>query len=174
MSSPAPSAAEPRLWSEEPAPATSAFPLSPPSRPTAPPATALTPITPPVEPPSPLEWLAARSLLDPSQAAARPEVPARRRRRDDDGPAPDPAAAPTTVRPAVPAGPPVRIDDRGGYRVAVRAEPSDDRPGPEQEKRLDEILAENGVSPAAGGRRRRRYRDEDEPDDVLARVLGRN
>jgi hypothetical protein len=37
-----------------------------------------------------------------------------------------------------------------------------------------EILAENGVSPSTGGRRRRRYRDEDEPDDVLARVLRGN
>ena len=81
-------------------------------------------------------------------------------------------------RPAVPSGqPPVRVDDRGAYRVAVRAEPAADRspaPGPGQEKRLDEILAENGVSPPTGGRRRRRYRDEDEDDDVLARVLGRN
>jgi hypothetical protein len=41
--------------------------------------------------------------------------------------------------------------------------------------RLEQILAESGVSPAPG-RRRRRYRDEDDPqppDDVLARVLGR-
>jgi hypothetical protein len=30
------------------------------------------------------------------------------------------------------------------------------------------------MSPAAGGRRRRRYRDEDTADDVLSRVLGRN
>jgi hypothetical protein len=40
--------------------------------------------------------------------------------------------------------------------------------------RVADILAENGVSPSTGGRRRRRYRDEDEPDDVLARVLGSN
>jgi hypothetical protein len=40
--------------------------------------------------------------------------------------------------------------------------------------RVADILAENGVSPPTGGRRRRRYRDEDEGDDVLARVLGRN
>jgi hypothetical protein len=66
--------------------------------------------------------------------------------------------------------PPVRVDDRGGYRAAVRDEPAT-APGTAQEKRLSDILAENGVSPASGGRRRRRYRDEDEPDDVLARVL---
>ncbi|UOX99913.1 hypothetical protein [Blastococcus sp. PRF04-17] len=153
-------ASEPRLWSStEQPPATSAFPLSVPP-----------PVDrPPEEPPSPLEWLAARSLLDP--AAASP----RRRRGDDEGPVPEAAGATTTQRPVVPAGPPpVRIDDRGGYRVAVRDEPAaDGRPGPGQEKRLDQILAENGVAPTAGGRRRRRYRDEDEPDDVLARVLGR-
>jgi hypothetical protein len=40
--------------------------------------------------------------------------------------------------------------------------------------RVSEILAANGVAPPSGGRRRRRYRDEDEPDDVLARVLGGN
>jgi hypothetical protein len=163
-SSPQPPAStdEPRLWSSTEAPsATSAFPLSPPP-------TSLTPITPPVEPPpSPVEWLAARSVLD--------EEP-RRRRGDEDAPATDPAAAPTTQRPAVPPSspPPVRTDDRGGYRVAVRDEPTEEAPRPGQEKRLDQILAENGVSPPTGGRRRRRYRDEDESDDVLARVLGRN
>lgn len=76
-------------------------------------------------------------------------------------------------RPAVPAHPPIRVDDRGSYRVAVREEPPAEPPGPPaQEKRLADILAENGVSPATGGRRRRRYRDDDESDDVLARVLG--
>ena len=41
--------------------------------------------------------------------------------------------------------------------------------------RLAEILAENGVSPASGGRRRRRYREDgDGSDDVLSRVLGRD
>ena len=103
---------------------------------------------PPVAPeplPSPLEWLAARSLIDAAPASSRPEVPPRSR-RDDDALA-DPAAAPATQRPAVSPNPPIRVAD---------------------------ILAENGVSPSTGGRRRRRYRDEDEPDDVLARVLGSN
>jgi hypothetical protein len=100
-------------------------------------------------------------------------VPHRRRRDDDLAADPvDLAVAPTTQRPAVPAAkPPVRIDDRGGYRVAVRDEPA---PPPTQDTRLAEILAENGVAPATGGRRRRRYRDEDDQDDVLARVLGQN
>jgi hypothetical protein len=142
-----------------PVPPTSAFPMSPPPRsapPVAPPPTGLNPIAPPPVPeplPTPMEWLAARSLVDPSPAAAPPEIPPRRRRTDDEDEPPDLAAAPTMQRPAVPADP---------------------SPGPRNEKRLDEILAENGVSPAPGGRRRRRYRDEDEPDDVLARVLGRN
>jgi hypothetical protein len=176
---------EPRLWSATdpspgrpeqrppswpaadgpaPAPPTAAFSMSLPPR-------AAPPIAEP--PPSPLEWLAARSLLDASPTSVRPEVPPRRRR--DDAEPPDPAAAPTTQRPAVPSAPqPFRVDDRGGYRVAVRDEPAASGPAPGQEKRLDEILAENGVGPATGGRRRRRYRDEDEPDDVLARVLGRS
>ena len=101
-------------------------------------------------PPSPLDWLAARSLLDGPSSRPAEESPH------------------TSHRPAVP--PPVRIDDRGGYRVAVRDEPAT-APGSATEKRLADILAENGVSPSSGGRRRRRYRDEDEPDDVLARVL---
>jgi hypothetical protein len=143
-----------------PAPPTATFPMSPP---------------PPVDPPpSPLDWLAARSLLDPPEAPAARPVPHRRRRDDDLAADPvDPASAPTTQRPAVPAAkPPVRIDDRGGYRVAVPQEPAPEPPT--QDTRLAEILAENGVAPATGGRRRRRYRDDDEQDDVLARVLGRN
>jgi hypothetical protein len=154
---------------EEPTAApTSAFPMSPP--------TSLTPLAPPpVEPlPSPLEWLEARSLVEPPTS---PSLrPAPQRRRSDDAAAVnriDPASAPTAQRPAVPpAKPVVRIDDRGGYRVAVREDPE---PEPAtQGTRVAEILAENGGSPATGGRRRRRYRDEDEPDDVLARVLRGN
>lgn len=141
-------------------PPTTSFPMAPPSSPPSPP-----------EPlPSPLEWLAARSMIDAEPTAFRPEVPPRRR-RGDEAPA-DPAAAPTTQRPAVRANPPIRIDDRGGYRVAVPDERPAEPPAPSHEKRLADILAENGVSPSTGGRRRRRYRDEGEPDDVLARVLG--
>ena len=92
-------------------------------------------------------------------------MPHRRRRTDDTGPEEfdDPAEALTTERrlappvPAVPPGavpsPPAPTTSDGHVRVA-------------------EILAENGVSPT-GSRRRRRYREDDEPDDVLARVLGR-
>jgi hypothetical protein len=151
---------------EPPAAPTSTFPMAPPARDGG---------TPPaVPPPSPMEWLAARSLVDAPVPPPVPEVPPRRRRRDDDL-----AAAATTQRPAVPtAKPVVRIDDRGGYRVAVREEPAVE-PAPRAEpttqgNRLAQILAENGVSPATGGRRRRRYRDDDESDDVLARVLRGN
>jgi hypothetical protein len=144
------------------APRTSLSPIAPP--PLAPPGTAPEPL------PSPMEWLAARSMLDP--APARPDALPRRRRSDDDD-LEDPADAATTQRPAVP--PPVREDDSGGSRVAVPAEQlADASIPPGQEKRLADILAENGVSPATGGRRRRRYRDEDEPDDVLSRVLRGN
>jgi hypothetical protein len=161
---------------EDPPP-TAAFPMAPPSAdPSAgdPPPTTMTPTVPPPvasAPPSPLEWLAARALIDAEPTSFRPEVPPRRR-RGDEVPT-DSAAASTSQRPAVPANPPIRIDDRGGYRVAVRDDQPAERPAPPApEKRLADILAENGVSPATGGRRRRRYRDEDEPDDVLARVLG--
>jgi len=142
----------------EPVPPTTSFPMAP-------------PIVSPEPPPSPLEWLAARSTIEPSTSPSLPEVPPRRRRGDDD--LADPAVAPTLQRPAVPrAQPATRIDDRGGYRVRVREEP-DPEPAT-QGTRVAEILAENGVSPSTGGRRRRRYRDEDEPDDVLARVLRGN
>jgi hypothetical protein len=172
------------------APPTAAFPMPAPGagrsatprltphkrpRPAVAPRTTIAPIAPPAvapEPvPSPLEWLAARSLLDPPSVSARPDVPSRRR-RDDDGPT-DPAEVATTQRPAVP--PPVRGDDRGGSRVAVGQEqPMQPVEPPRQEKRLADILAENGISLGDGGRRRRRYRAEDDADDVLARVLRNN
>jgi hypothetical protein len=147
-------------------------------RPSALPATAGSVAPPPVLPspvpeplPSPLEWLAARSLIDAEPTSFRPGVP-QRRRRGDEAPQ-DPTAAPTTSRPAVSPHPPIRVDDRGSYRVAVREEPPAEQAAPPTpDKRLADILAENGVSPSSGGRRRRRYRDDDEPDDVLARVLG--
>jgi hypothetical protein len=169
-----------RHGAAEPAPPTTDFPLPPAPahpRPSPTPRTTVNPVAPPPvaspvpEPlPSPMEWLAARSLIDAEPTSFRPEVPPRRRRGDESG---DPAAATTTQRPAVAPHPPIRVDDRGGYRVAVREEAPAERPAPAgKEKRLADILAENGVSPPTGGRRRRRYRDEDEPDDVLARVLG--
>ena len=155
--------------------------------------------------PTPLEWLADRSLLDlgePTAEQSRPDatrddggrhartadrslmeparpVPYRRRHTDDDaGPATDLTAAVTAERPSPPAArlsspaarpplPPIR--PLGGHEAPLPPTPA----GPESpgHARLTEILAERGDAPPSGGRRRRRYRDEDEPDDVLARVL---
>ncbi|HZB20698.1 MAG TPA: DUF6779 domain-containing protein, partial [Blastococcus sp.] len=105
-----------------PAPPTTDFPMATPgagSRAAVPPTTARPVTPPPVAPPeplpTPLEWLAARSLIDAEPTSFRPEVPPRRRRGDE--PPADLAAATTTQRPLVP-NPPIRIDDRGGYRVA--------------------------------------------------------
>ena len=169
-------APEPPLWSsltrhEDPAPESRHAAREP--APEAPPTTGFPLAAPPS---APLEWLAARSLIDPPTPPSASEVSPRRRRGEEAAAAPvDPAAAPTTQRPAVPpAKPVVRIDDRGGYRVAVREEPAPQPEPTEHGTRLAEILAENGVSPATGGRRRRRYREDDEADDVLARILRGN
>nr|MDP9461748.1 transcriptional regulator [Actinomycetota bacterium] len=78
-----------------------------------------------------------------------------------------------THRPAVPSAP-AGSDDRDRHRGAAREQALATAPGPASANRLAEILAENGVSPSTGGRRRHRYRDESEPDDVLARVLGQS
>ncbi|MBN1091431.1 hypothetical protein JKP75_01805 [Blastococcus sp. TML/M2B] len=168
-------------------PATTSFPLLPPAEPVEP--LAPLPVAPVPPPPSPLDWLVARELLDTPAAPAerpappRPEVrPSPRRRRGDDAELPA-ADALTAERPAPVAGRP-RIEDRGGYRIAMPAPVPDAQPapappaGPEtspgSSNRLAEILAENGVSAAGGGRRRRRYREEGDADDVLSRVLGRD
>lgn len=180
---PAPAEPAPR------APATTSFPLLPTPTSVAPPAVDLPPVAPP---PSPLDWLVGRELLDvpdvpdvPAAPAQRPVPPRpspRRRRSDDAELPPVPAAeARTAERPAPTVHRP-RIEDRGGYRVAMPepapvpvAEPAAPAPSSAAANRLAEILAENGVSPVAGGRRRRRYREDgDGSDDVLARVLGRD
>ncbi len=166
-----------------PAPAgssTTSFPLLPAATPEQP-----RPPAPVESPPSPLDWLVARELVDlPAEPPAwQPPPPSPRRRRRDEPespPVPD-AQARTAERPSP--TPRTRIEDRGGYRVAVPdpapvPPPADTAvPGPATSpgsgNRLAEILAENGVTPAGGGRRRRRYRDDDS-DDVLARVLGRD
>lgn len=117
-------------------------------------------------PPPPLDWLAERSLLEPPPppAAAGP----RRRRTDDPRPAVEaaPADQVTTERPAARAErPPVP-----GQPWTAPAEPPAREEG---SSRLAEILAESRVSPSSGGRRRRRYQQDGETDDVLSRVLGR-
>ena len=142
---------------------------------------------------TPLEWLADRSLLGPDEvtaarpsrhsaadplAAGRPEPPAptaaateenpvrpvpyRRRRSDDSdaGPSTDPAEAITAERRAPAPTPPFPS-------YAPRPEVAPETDG---HARLAELLAENGSEPPSG-RRRHRYREDDEPDDVLSRVL---
>jgi hypothetical protein len=152
----------------------------PPADPPPPPTTTSFPLSPPAveEPaPSPLDWLASRSLVDippppPSQlppvppSASRPGPrpsphPSPRRRRSDEAePPPVPGAlAPTTEHP----------------RVAPEARPAAPAPAtsPGIDRPVADILAKNGGTPPSGGRRRRRYREDGDPDDVLARVLGR-
>ncbi|HEX2074722.1 MAG TPA: DUF6779 domain-containing protein [Geodermatophilus sp.] len=113
---------------------------------------------PPPPPESPREWLAARSLLEPAD-------PPRRRRTDE--PEPAPAEQLTVERPvAQRERPPVP-----GAPSPAPADAAEESPGA---ARLAQILAESGATPPSGGRRRRRYREGDEADDVLARVLGRD
>ncbi|MGY2001978.1 DUF6779 domain-containing protein [Blastococcus sp. SYSU DS1024] len=139
-----------------------------PSRPVAerpaPPVTVASPVVtpsatlPPADPPpSPLEWLAARSLLDTPAPPRVDDAPRRRRTDEAAEPALPAEFTPTTAHPAV--------------TPEWAAQPDEDRA--DTSDRLARILAENGVSPASGGRRRRRYREDGENDDVLARVLGR-
>ncbi|MGY1615148.1 DUF6779 domain-containing protein [Geodermatophilus sp. SYSU D00691] len=190
---------------EQAAPRTTAFPLSTPASPRpAPSPASVRPApaySPPPTPPTPLEWLADRSLVEPADlqpphrsrhAAAEPDdvpvphersaavsdllppVPPRRRRTDepfDDRTAERPAAPATSSEPVVRPSPSPRPRPTPAPASPV---PVADAGDPVGHQRLAEILADNGVQPATGGRRRRRYRDDDEPDDVLARVLGRN
>ena len=140
---------------------------------------------------------AARSatpLTDP--AFARVEPPRRRRRTDDSAP----AEQLTVERPlaaardrAVPVDPASELDawprppaplpsetplleaplsgsSLPAEPLTVQA-PGVPTPG---EARLAQILAESGAAGSRSGRRRHRYRDDDEDDEVLARVLGRH
>ncbi|MGY1653134.1 DUF6779 domain-containing protein [Geodermatophilus sp. SYSU D01119] len=149
------------------------------------------PVPPPGRPAagSPREWLAARGMIDdrpavppapvppaavpPVAVPAAPVPPAQHRRRTDPPPLPAPATyeQATVQRPAVHAA----AAGHGATAVPVvppvvtptPVEPAADDPGA---ARLAQILAESGVRP---GGRRRRYREDDAGEDVLARVLGR-
>ncbi len=69
--------------------------------------------------------------------------------------------------------------DASGYGPDATAASTDEpvraaAPEPSGHARLEQILAESGVAAPTGARsRRRRHRDDDATDDVLARVLGR-
>jgi hypothetical protein len=137
-------------------------------------AAADSPVAPAEPAPSPMEWLASRSLLDAPvepqvlPTAERPRPSPRRRRNDDDLVPPPADDLLTTERPAAPrpssAGYPF-----GSPAPVTPTPPANGAPG---HSRLEEILAEGGVQPATGSRRRRRYREDDgSDDDVLARIL---
>ena len=122
-------------------------------------------------PPTPMEWLASRSMLDAPAASDVPPTaegprPIPRRRRNDDDLVPPPVDDQlTTERPAA-------RPSSAGYHFGPPATPPPAPNGGPGYSRLEEILAESGVQPATGGRRRRRYREDDgSDDDVLSRVL---
>ncbi|MGY1812954.1 DUF6779 domain-containing protein [Blastococcus sp. SYSU D00820] len=136
-------------------------------------------------PPSPLDWLASRSLTDDAAGDGGPRrrhtdeaaegltverpVPHRRERTAVPEAWPTPPAAPPPV-----AGPTTAPTTSPQPVAAPQTTQASALPTP-GEARLAQILAESRVSPPSGGRRRRRYRDdEDEADDVLARVLKGN
>ncbi len=144
-------------------PATTAFPLLPPA----------------AEPPVPA---AVQPPATPELRPSPPRPSPRRRRGDEPLQHPSPVADALTAERSAPPSPEVRVEDRGGYRVAM-PEPAAAQPAPSPHPapstspgtgRLAEILAENGVTPTTGGRRRRRYREDGDSDDVLSRVLGRD
>ncbi|MGY1635718.1 DUF6779 domain-containing protein [Geodermatophilus sp. SYSU D00742] len=139
-------------------------------------------------PPPPMDWLAERALVAPEEAdsarrsrhgaaedppqpptgAHAPEAEPRRRRTDEPYHRPPvPADQLTQQRPAV------RPERPAAPGPAWSAAPTGPEGPPEGASRLAEILAQNGVTPSAGGRRRRRYREDGDSDDVLSRVLGR-
>ncbi|MGY1639639.1 DUF6779 domain-containing protein [Geodermatophilus sp. SYSU D00703] len=135
----------------------------------------------PAPPPPPLDWLAERSMVEPDEAA-----PARRSRSAASAEPPesprDRSATRSLAEPATAAEPSRRHTDAPYRPVAPAEQPTEQRPAVPRDAapaagegavRLAEILAANGVSPSSGGRRRRRYRDDGETDDVLSRVLGR-
>ena len=143
--------------------------------------------------PTPLDWLAERSLIDPADlpptrsldtagAERHPEVAPSTADVDAIGverpkPQPfprhdlgyEPADArrpePAAYRPPVPDRPPAPPAPQ-----PPRSTNPETETGPVW---VSDILAANGGAPRAGGRRRRRYRDEGTEDDVLSRVLGR-
>ena len=152
------------------------------------PATQLSPIvpSPPAEPlrPSPRP----RPTPHPTGAHPLPEVPSRRRRTGEAGGEPATGEQPSGPRPlaaARPAVPPAAARPVGPPPPAPRAvapqtvanpiaPPPASGTGPSTGNSVAQILAQNGGRPATGSRRRRRYREDDEADDVLARVLREN
>ena len=111
-----------------------------------------------------------------------PEVPSRRPHAEEtpatgeqpSGPRPmaaaRPVVPPATARPAVPPSNP-----QAPPTVASPVAPPSTSSGPSTGNSVAQILAQNGGGPTTGSRRQhRRYREDGEPDDVLARVLREN
>ena len=88
-------------------------------------------------------------------------------------PAPRPTPAPARPRAASPPSTVARPEfDRTAFRFAVREDaPAPAPPTPTSRGSSPRTATRNGSAPATGSRRQRRYRDDDESDDVLARVL---
>ncbi|WP_141242971.1 hypothetical protein [Geodermatophilus obscurus] len=130
----------------------------------------------PAAPPPPLDRPAGRSLLDaPPPPHAEPEP--RRRRTDDLLPVAAPVEQLTVERPVAQRERPPVPGPAAPAPAAEAPAPAAEAPAPAAEdsaRRLTELLAESGLTPPSGGRRRRRYREDGESDDVLARVLGRS
>jgi hypothetical protein len=142
-----------------------------------------------VRPPEPgRPSIRPRPSPQPARVRAMPEVPNRRPRPGEAQPAtgeqpsgPRPMAAPRPVVPpaaARPAVPPSNEERRPAAPPTVAnpiASPSTSGTGPSTGSSVAQILAQNGGGPATGSRRQhRRYREDDEADDVLARVLREN
>jgi hypothetical protein len=112
--------------------------------------------------PSTAAFSLAAQLPPPAPDPARP--------RSTGGPAQDERPLPAREPVAGPAHDPTKAPDplTGPWRDPLEGAPGE----PAGHVRLAEILATNAVMPAETPRRRHRYREDDEPDDVLARVLG--
>jgi hypothetical protein len=136
-----------------------------------------------VRPPEPVKpSLRPRPSPHPAKVRAMPEVPNRRLRSEEtpatgeqpSGPRPmaaaRPVVPPATACPAVPASNPPAPPT-----VASPIAPPSTGSGPSTGSSVAQILAQNGGGPTTGSRRQhRRYREDGEPDDVLARVLREN
>jgi hypothetical protein len=150
------------------------------------PRTEMSAVLPPPEPlrPSPRP----RPSPHPTGARALPDVPNRRSRTGETGSEPAtgeqpsgprpmaarrPAVPPTAARPPVP---PLKAPAPAAPPTVSTpiAPPSASTSGPPTGSSVAQILAQNGGGPVTGSRRHRRYREDGEPDDVLARVLREN
>jgi hypothetical protein len=150
------------------------------------PRTEMSAVLPPPEPlrPSPRP----RPSPHPTGARALPDVPNRRSRTGETGSEPAtgeqpsgprpmaarrPAVPPAAARPPVP---PLKAPAPAAPPTVSTpiAPPSASTSGPSTGSSVAQILAQNGGGPVTGSRRHRRYREDGEPDDVLARVLREN